>query len=218
MKRLFTIFLVVCVIFLITVPVFASDTNDKVLDRGFLLDEDGFRSDLPRLEKKDLPEPEVRKNPSLQALESEDSITPMDLEPDPATGSNNLNFNSVDHGSILLTHDGDTNYGYYRHAGIFNEDRYSSLSSRCIATAVPGLSDTDSTTYQTPNKFHNYDECVALYVRNASSSKCDDAVDFAHELVQDDIPYKITGCYKDNYSKMYCSKLSYPLWSDKDTI
>jgi len=110
-------------------------------------------------------------------------------------------------GSILLLHDGDCPYGYFRHTGIFVEDLYGGSSyDNCIASGVAQAG--DCTVYQTPDKFQSYDECVALYVKNCGSTDLARVVDNAQDFVSDSIIYAATS-YKDSYNEMSCSKLAY---------
>ncbi|WP_094547941.1 hypothetical protein [Petroclostridium xylanilyticum] len=189
-------------------------------------DKDGYRIGFPKLDKKEYPEPdrtdkaleeftnwylEESANNAESSQNDSGTVTTLDLSPNPPTGTNTMTFSVDDHGSIFLVHDGYCAYGAYRHAGLFNGDRFVNLNSACIATATPE----EGTTYQTPNKFRSYDECVALYVKNVTSSQIDSVVSWADTKVEADIPYKIKNTYPNDYSTMYCSKMPYGAYREK---
>lgn len=119
------------------------------------------------------------------------------------TGTNNISFSNFDHGDIIVVHDGNVAWGYYRHAALFDADYWNgNLSDYCFWEA--NVSPTSDVHRAPASKFQGYDEAVGLWVPNTSSSERYDTTVYA--AAQSGEPYStLYGVYDDTH--WYCSKL-----------
>jgi uncharacterized protein YycO len=164
---------------------------------------------------------EIKNNEALK-----EKITPKALrgpkgEPQPdwspgdsfgnPTGTNNISFTSFDSGDIILVHDGNVAWGYYRHAGMWDSDFYNgSISDLCVWEA--NVSPSNDVHRASPSKFRGYDTAIGLYVPSATTTQRYNTTMFAAQ--QNKKPYSFTSS-KTDYSKFYCSKLVWAAYKEK---
>lgn len=136
------------------------------------------------------------------------TVGTLSLGDDPPDGQNDISFAAFEDGDIIVVHDGFCYYGYYRHAGTYDEDREEFVSAQ--------LKDQGNGTgvIWEPESWYqdNYDEAVGRAVDYYESDRQDVISDVMYYL-RDQLgePYSLTPGY-DVRNKWYCSKLPWVGW------
>lgn len=127
-----------------------------------------------------------------------------------SSGSNSIDYSSFENGDIVLVHDGFCIYGYYRHAGTYDEDK-----DKFISAQKNDLGNSDGVIWEDKDWYRdNYDEAVGVWVVDATSEIRTETRDKIMDYLRDQLgePY-IFSSY-NNRSSWYCSKLPWVGWED----
>ena len=142
--------------------------------------------------------------------DSSGNIGTLSMGDDEPTGSNSINYSAFENADIILVHDGGCSYGYYRHAGTYDEAR-----GEFISAQISDQGNGEGVIWEDKSWYRgNYDEAAGVWVADYDNEMRTEVrnsiVDYLDDQIGDS--YSFTWYYdRDNW---YCSKLPWVGWED----
>lgn len=126
------------------------------------------------------------------------------------TGTNNFDYSTALSGDILLLHEGFVLWGYYRHGGMFDRDKYEWLLAPIIEAST-----TDGVHYAPEGKFWHYDQQVGFKVHPGFGAVAFQAnLNASSHVTYPPKPYNWDFWHKERTDSFYCSSLIWRAYYD----
>lgn len=145
-----------------------------------------------------------------KATNDSSSVGTMSFGDEPPSGTNNIDYTYFEDADIILVHDGTCAYGYWRHAGTYdeNKDEFVSAQKNDVGNGT-GVIWEDKNWYR-----NNYDEALGVWVVDYENEMRNEIRDMIMTTLKAQLgePYALSS-YWDTDS-WYCSKLPWYGWRE----
>ncbi|WP_066632641.1 hypothetical protein [Desulfolucanica intricata] len=138
------------------------------------------------------------------------SIGTLSLGDESPTGTNSISYTAFEDGDMIVVHDGICAYGYYRHAGTYDEDNGKFVSAQKSEQGNgTGVIWEDKDWYR-----NNYDEAAGYWVPDYDNEIRNEIRNFIIDYLKEQLGdnYAFTSFY--NRDSWYCSKLPWVGWKE----
>ncbi len=185
--------------------------NNNVLDDSKITDLGSPEAkQFLKMIEKDMDKFDNKLNKSKSNKDSSGDIGTMSLGDEEPSGSNSINYSAFEDGDIIIVHDGSCVYGYFRHAGTYDDDVEEFVSAQKNDQGNgTGVIWEDKDWYR-----DNYDEAVGVWVPDLDNEMRNETRSMIIDYLKDQLgdPYGFTWFYdRDTW---YCSKLPWVGWGE----